>query len=38
MELVVHPGGQHGWLTMLWDIRHFADWFDRYLKDPKSGG
>jgi acetyl esterase/lipase len=32
VELVVHPGGRHGWPTMLWDIRRFADWFDRYLQ------
>lgn len=31
VELVVHPGGKHGWPTMFWDIRAFADWFDRYL-------
>jgi acetyl esterase/lipase len=31
VELVVHPGGAHGWLTMLFDIRRFADWFDRHL-------
>lgn len=31
VELVVHHGGKHGWLTMLWDVRAFADWFDRYL-------
>jgi len=31
VELVVHKGGKHGWITMLWDIRRFADWFDRYL-------
>ena len=31
VELVVHPGGKHGWLTMLWDIHHFADWFDQHL-------
>lgn len=31
-ELVVHPGGQHGWLSMLWDIRHFGQWFDQYLR------
>jgi acetyl esterase/lipase len=31
VELVVHPGGSHGWLTMIWDIRKFADWFDRHL-------
>ena len=32
VELVVHPGGEHGWLTMVWDLRKFADWFDRYLR------
>jgi acetyl esterase/lipase len=32
VELVVHPGGRHGWLTMIWDVRRFADWFDRYLR------
>jgi acetyl esterase/lipase len=31
VKLVVHHGGHHGWLTMVWDIRQFADWFDRYL-------
>jgi acetyl esterase/lipase len=31
VELVMHHNGQHGWPTMLWDIRRFADWFDRYL-------
>lgn len=31
VELVVHHGGHHGWLSMFWDIRRFADWFDRYL-------
>jgi acetyl esterase/lipase len=31
LKLVVHPGGKHGWLTMLWDVRAFADWFDKYL-------
>jgi acetyl esterase/lipase len=34
VELVVHSGGKHGWLTMLWDLRRFADWFDRYLLRP----
>ena len=33
VKLVVHPGGEHGWLTMVFDIRKFADWFDRYLRD-----
>ena len=32
VELVVHHGGSHGWLSMIWDIRAFADWFDRYLQ------
>lgn len=36
VELVVHPGGKHGWLSMLWDLLAFADWFDRYL--PTSAG
>jgi acetyl esterase/lipase len=31
VELVVHHGGKHGWLTMIWDIRAFRKWFDRYL-------
>jgi len=34
VELVVHPGGKHGWWTMIWDVRRFADWFDRYLSPP----
>jgi acetyl esterase/lipase len=36
VELVVHHGGRHGWLTMLWDIRRFADWFDKYLPAPAT--
>jgi acetyl esterase/lipase len=36
VELVVHPGGKHGWLSMVFDIRRFADWFDKYLRD-RSG-
>lgn len=31
VELVVEPGCKHGWLTMLWDVRKFALWFDRRL-------
>lgn len=34
VELVVHPGGKHGWPSMVWDIRQFANWFDRYLRPP----
>ena len=32
VTLVVHSGGEHGWLTMPFDIRRFADWFDEKLK------
>jgi len=32
VELLVRPGKQHGWLTMFWDIRQFADFFDRHLQ------
>lgn len=32
VELIVRPDKKHGWLTMLWDIRLFADWFDRHLR------
>jgi len=32
VELVVHHGGKHGWLTMIWDLRRFANWFDQYLR------
>ena len=35
VELVVHPGGHHGWLTMVWDVRQFAKWFDQHLR-PKA--
>jgi len=31
VKLVVHHKGEHGWLSMLWDIRQFANWFDQYL-------
>jgi acetyl esterase/lipase len=32
VKLVVHPGGKHGWITMFWDIRQFAQWFDQHLR------
>lgn len=32
VKLVVRRGKKHGWATMFWDIRKFADWFDRYLQ------
>ena len=31
-KIVVHRGGQHGWLTMLFDIRKFGQWFDQHLR------
>jgi acetyl esterase/lipase len=34
VKLVVRHGKPHGWLTMIWDIRHFGAWFDRYLRSP----
>ncbi|MCL4786416.1 MAG: alpha/beta hydrolase [Verrucomicrobia bacterium] len=34
-KIVVHRGGGHGWLTMLWDIRKFAGWFDQHLRPEK---
>jgi acetyl esterase/lipase len=30
-ELVVRKGQAHGWLTILDDLRVFADWFDKHL-------
>ncbi|MCW5558180.1 MAG: alpha/beta hydrolase [Verrucomicrobiae bacterium] len=37
VDLVVHRGGRHGWPTMLWDLRNFASWFDRYLRSRPGG-
>lgn len=37
VDLVVHRGGKHGWLTMVWDIRQFADWFDIHLRGRTPG-
>jgi acetyl esterase/lipase len=34
VELVVHHGGKHGWLSMPWDLFKFANWFDHYLRQP----
>jgi S-formylglutathione hydrolase FrmB len=35
VDVRVHRGGKHGWMTMLWDIAKFADWFDQHLRDGK---
>lgn len=32
VELVVHHKGNHGWLSMFFDVRAFANWFDKYLQ------
>jgi dipeptidyl aminopeptidase/acylaminoacyl peptidase len=34
IQLVVHPGGGHGWLTLPFDFVHFVDWFDQHLQSP----
>ncbi len=36
VKLVIHHKGQHGWLSMVWDLRRFGDWFDRYLRQPSK--
>jgi acetyl esterase/lipase len=35
VEVRVHHGGKHGWLTMFRDVRYFADWSDQYLRGVK---
>jgi acetyl esterase/lipase len=32
VNIVIHPRGKHGWLTMILDIGKFANWFDRHLQ------
>lgn len=32
VELIVHPGGKHGWPSMVLDVRLFAKWFDAHLR------
>lgn len=33
VRLEIHRGGTHrGWLTMVWDVRTFASWFDQHLR------
>lgn len=31
VKLLVRPGKGHGWLTMVFDLFRFADWFDEHL-------
>ena len=37
IRVIAHHGGKHGWWTMIWDIRQFAAWFDRYLRNQSNG-
>lgn len=32
VKVVVHKGGSHGWVSMVWDIRAFGAWFDQHLQ------
>jgi acetyl esterase/lipase len=32
VKVVVHPGGGHGWPTLIWDSMSFVSWFDEHLK------
>lgn len=34
--LDVREGKSHGWLTMVFDIVRFADWFDNHLTSPRG--
>jgi len=36
VDIIYRPGRGHGWPTMIWDVRRFADWFDRHLR-PAPG-
>lgn len=38
VKLVVHPHGAHGWKSMMWDLRRFADWYYRYLPATNNVG
>lgn len=35
VELTILPGKGHGWYTFVWDMRRFANWFDRHLRDAE---
>jgi acetyl esterase/lipase len=36
VKLVVRPGKKHGWITMFWDIRRFARFFDQHLRSNQE--
>ncbi|HRJ10240.1 MAG TPA: alpha/beta hydrolase [Prosthecobacter sp.] len=31
IRVLVRPGARHGWLTIMWDVRRFAEWFNERL-------
>ena len=35
VQVVVHRGGKHGWPSMVFDVRKFADWFDAHLRQKQ---
>lgn len=36
VELVVREGKKHGWLSIVFDLGLFADWFDQHLRSPRA--
>ena len=32
VKLIVRQGAGHGWWSMFWDVRQFANWFDQHLR------
>lgn len=36
VELVVREGKKHGWLSIVFDLGLFADWFDQHLRSPEA--
>jgi hypothetical protein len=36
VKLIVRPNKEHGWITMFWDIRKFADFFDQHLRTDRQ--
>ncbi len=32
VRLLVRPGANHGWLTMIWDLRTFSQWLEECLR------
>ena len=35
VPVLVHPGGKHGWPTMLFDQFQFVEWFNRHLQPER---